>query len=173
MLQHKHWLTEFKTNIWKALKSLFYRMGFVQRICTRTKPEIAKKSKQDLMLYQHQILMLRCNLFPRRLSSFLTRRLITMLQSLISRSLFKQAITGTFGITCENKFLLMQLIYGGRPKEVSNEWNFLIRFRFSNTLESLKLLNESYTILLLSSSSSWVNIYTGWKFQFMYKYIYK
>ena len=61
-------------------------------------------------------------------------------------SSFKQAITATFGITYGNTFLPMPLIYKGKTKEVSHEWDSLSlstdEKHFSNTLESLKLLDE-------------------------------
>ena len=62
---------------------------------------------------------------------------------------YKQAITGTCGITLSNKFLLMQLIYGGKTAQSLRKFKFLESFclsanpkHFSNTTESLKLLDE-------------------------------
>ena len=67
----------------------------------------------------------------------------------ITGSSFKQAITATFGIICGNKFLPMQLIYGGKTERSISRVKFLDSFslsanekHFSNTLESLKLLGE-------------------------------
>ena len=60
-----------------------------------------------------------------------------------------QATTGTFGITLSNKFLPMQLIYGGKTAQSLPELKFPESFslnanpkHFSNTTESLKLLDE-------------------------------
>ena len=67
----------------------------------------------------------------------------------IHRSSYRQAITAVFGIIHDNHFLPMQLIYGGKtlqslprfkfPKSLSLNAN---EKHFSNTSESLKLLDE-------------------------------
>ena len=48
---------------------------------------------------------------------------------------YKQAITGTFGITLPNKFLQMQLIYGGKTAQN------LPKFKFP----------ESFLVLILNT----------------------
>ena len=62
---------------------------------------------------------------------------------------YKQAITGTFGITLSNKFLQMQLIYGGKTAQNLPKFKFPESFsfranpkHFSNKTESIKLLDE-------------------------------
>ena len=62
---------------------------------------------------------------------------------------YKQAITDTFGITLSNKFLPMQLIYGGKTAQSLPKFKFPESFslsanpkHFLNTTELLKLLNE-------------------------------
>ena len=65
---------------------------------------------------------------------------------------FKQAITATFGITFSDKFLPMQLIYGGKTKRSLPKVKFPDSFslsvnekHFSNTNESLKLIEDIIT----------------------------
>ena len=62
---------------------------------------------------------------------------------------FKESITATCGITYSGKFLLMQLIYKGKTQTSFLRVNFPSSFsssanskHFSNTQESLKLLDE-------------------------------
>ena len=62
---------------------------------------------------------------------------------------YKQAIAGTFGITLSNKFLPMQLIYGRKTAQSLPKFKFPESLslsanpkHFSNTTESLKLLDE-------------------------------
>jgi len=64
-------------------------------------------------------------------------------------SSYKQAITGTFGITLSNTFLPLQLIYSGKTAQSFPKFKFPELFslsanpkHFSNTTESLKLLDE-------------------------------
>ena len=134
-------------------------MGFANRTCTTSKPQISEKANKGAkLLYQHQILRYveEYSVSPSIILSF-NQHLWRMLQSLvkgskhvaITGSLFKQATTVTFGITCETKFLLIQLMNGARSKRsilwvkfpgsfwLSANWK-----HFSNTLESLKLLDE-------------------------------
>ena len=62
---------------------------------------------------------------------------------------YKQAITGTFDITLSNKFLPMQSIHGGKTAQSLPKFKFPELFslsanpkHFSNTMKSLKLLDE-------------------------------
>ena len=62
---------------------------------------------------------------------------------------YKQGITGTFGIILSKKFLPMQLIYAGKTAQSLPKFKFPESFslsanpkHFSNTAESLKLLDE-------------------------------
>ena len=66
---------------------------------------------------------------------------------------FKKAITTTFGITFSMKFLPMQLIYGGKTERSFPKVKFPDSFslsanekHFSNTQESLKLIEEIITL---------------------------
>ena len=67
----------------------------------------------------------------------------------IEGSTYKNAITATFGITWDNQFLPIQLIYGGKTLQSLPRFEFPRAFslsttekHFSNTTESLKLLDE-------------------------------
>ena len=145
-------------------KSLFHRMGFVKRTFTTSKPEIPEKAKMEAkLLYQHQIvsyveeysippsLILNFDQTPLKFAPVTNRTLSAKgsKHAAVTGSSFKQAITATFGITCENKFLPMQLIYGGKTERSIPRVKFPNSFslsanekHFSNTLESLKLLDE-------------------------------
>ena len=141
-------------------KGLFHRMGFVKRTCTTSKPEIPEKAKMEAkLLYQHQIvsyveeysippsLIVNFDQTPLKFAPVANRPLSAKgsKHTAITGSLFKQAITATFGITCENKFLPMQLIYGGKTERSIPKVKFSLSANekhFSNTLESLKLLDE-------------------------------
>ena len=145
-------------------KSLFHRMGFVKRTCTTSKPEIPEKAKMEAkLLYQHQIVSYveECSIPPPLIVNFdqtplkfapVANRTLSAKGSkhvAITGSSFKQAITATFGIICENKFLPMQLIYEGKTERSIPRVKFPNSFslstnekHFSNTLESLKLLDE-------------------------------
>jgi len=61
----------------------------------------------------------------------------------------KRCITGTFGITFTNKFLTIQLIYGGKTEQSLPRFKFLEGFstsvnptHYSNAKESIKLIEE-------------------------------
>ena len=61
----------------------------------------------------------------------------------------KRCIAGTFGITFTNKFLPVQLVYGGKTEQSLPRFKFPERFstsvnptRYSNATESIKLIEE-------------------------------
>ena len=67
----------------------------------------------------------------------------------ISGLSYRKALTETFGITYSNHFLPMQLIYGGKTQASYLKFKFPLSFslsanpkHISNTVESLKLINE-------------------------------
>ena len=67
----------------------------------------------------------------------------------VEGSTYKNAITATFGITYDNQFFLIQLIYGEKTLQRLPRFKFSKVFslsanekHFSNTTESLKLLDE-------------------------------
>ena len=75
---------------------------------------------------------------------------------------YKQAITGTFGITLSNKFLQMQLIYGGKTAQNLPKFKFPESFsfsanpkHFSNKTESIKLLDEIIILMLKTNPNDW------------------
>lgn len=66
---------------------------------------------------------------------------------------YKNAITATFGMTFDQKFLPMQVIYRGKTEESIPQFKFPDFFslnanekHFSNTHESLKLIDEIITL---------------------------
>ena len=108
-------------------KSLFQRMGFVRRAKTTSKPEIPERAKTEAALILHhqivdlvekhhipQSMVINIDQTPLKYASVSNQ---TMAQKgsnhvAIHGSTYKNAITATFGITYNNQFLPMQLIYG-------------------------------------------------------------
>ena len=149
------------------VKNLFHRMGFVKRTCTTSKPEIPEKAKMEAkLLYQYQIvsyveeysippwLILNFDQTPLKFAPVTNRTLSAKGSThvAITGSSFKQALTATFGITCANKFLLMELICRVKMERSIPRVKFHNSFslsanekHFSNMLESLKLLDEIVT----------------------------
>ena len=146
------------------VKSLFQRMGFVKRAKTTSKPEIPERAKSEAALILHHHIV---DLVERHhiLSSMVINIDQTLLkyapvsnQTLAKKgsnhvaihgSSYRQAIAATFGITNDNHFLPMQLIYGGKSLRSLPRFEFPKSFslsanekHFSNTSESLKLLDE-------------------------------
>ena len=75
----------------------------------------------------------------------------------IEGSTYKNAVTATFGITYDNRFLPIQLIYGGKTLQSLPRFEFPKAFslsanekHFSNTTESLKLLDEIVILYVTS-----------------------
>ena len=125
-------------------KSVFHRMGFVKRTCTTSKPEIPEKAKMEAkLLYQHQIvsyveeysippsLILNFDQTPLKFAPVASRTLSAKGSKhvAITGSSFEQTITATFGTACENKFLPMQLIFGGKMERIIPRVKFPNSFR--------------------------------------------
>ena len=145
-------------------KSLFARMGFVKRACTTALPEIPEGAKKEAQLiFHHEItslvekysippsLVVNIDQTPLKYAPVASRTIAKKNSKHIHVAGFsyKQAITGTFGITYSNLFLPMQLIYGGKTSQSLPKFKFPESFalsanpkHFSNTTESLRLLDE-------------------------------
>lgn len=145
-------------------QSLFRRMGFVKRMCTTSKPEIPDRAvKEAKLLFQHQIaslveehaippsLIMNFDQTPLKYAPVYSNSLAKKGSKhvAIAGGSFKEAITATFGATYANKFLPMQLIYKGKTQKSFPRVDFPTSFslsanekHFSNTQESLKLLDE-------------------------------
>ena len=145
-------------------KSLFRRMGFVKRAATTARPEIpAGARKEAELLFHHEIvskvekhkiphsMIINIDQTPSKFAPVATCTLAEKNSKHISifGSSDKKAITATFGITFTNKFLPMQLIYGGKTSQSFPKFKFPESFslsanpkHFSNTEESLKLLKD-------------------------------
>ena len=146
------------------VKRLFVRMGFVKRACTTARPEIPEGvRKESELIFHHEItslverysipstLSINIDQTPLKYAPVSSRTMATKNSKHVHVAGFsyKQAITGTFGITLSNKFLPMQLIYGGKTVQSLPKFKFPESFSlsanpkyFSNTTESLKLLDE-------------------------------
>ena len=114
-------------------KSLFARMGFVKRACTTALPEIPEGAKKEAQLiFHHEItslvekysippsLVVNIDQTPLKYAPVASQTIAKKNSKHIHVAGFsyKQAITGTFGITYSNLFLPMQLIYGGKSTKI-------------------------------------------------------
>ena len=148
-------------------KSLFRRMGFTKRACTTSKPEIPELAKKEAQLiFQHQIadlverhsipssLVMNFDQTPLKYAPVASQTLSRKgtKHVAIKGQSFRKAITATFGITFDQKFLPMQLIYGGKTEKSIPKVKFPESFslsanekHFSNTHESLKLIDKIIT----------------------------
>ena len=112
-------------------KSLFRHMGFKKRTFTTSKPEIHELAKKEAkLMFKHQIaevaerhsiplpLVMKFDQTPLKYAPMANQTLSRKGSKhvAIKGQSFKQAITATFGITFSDKFLPMQLIYGGKTK---------------------------------------------------------
>ena len=145
-------------------KSNIQRRGFVRRICTTGKVEIPEGAQRETgLLFHHEIvsyvetyqippsLVVNFDQTPSKYApvSSRTQAAKGSKHIVIAGFTYKQAITATFGITLANKFLPMQLIYGGKTAQSFPRFKFPDLFslsaspkHFSNTEESFKLLDE-------------------------------
>ena len=137
-------------------KSLFVRMGYTRRKATTAKLEWpAGLRKEAELLFYHEIvehvetndipdsLILNFDQTPYKYvpvaSTTLAKR--NSKQVSIKGSDDRRAITGTFTITLDGKFLGMQLIYGGKTNQSLPRFQFPENF-YSNEQESIKLIDE-------------------------------
>ena len=129
-------------------KSLFYSMGFVLNLI------LNGARKEEELLFHHKIpysIILNINQTPLKYAPVSTRTLAEKNSKHVSISGLsdKQVITATIGITFTNTYLPVQLIYGGNTSQSFPKFSFPDSFslsanpkHFSNTAESLKLLEE-------------------------------
>ena len=121
-------------------KSLFRRTGFVRRAKTTSKPEILERAKNEAaLILHHQIvdlvekyqisssMLINIDQTPLKYAPVSNQ---TMAQKgskhvAIKGSSYKNAITATFGITYDNQFLPIQLIYSGKTLQVCQDLSFL------------------------------------------------
>jgi len=139
-------------------------MGFKKRTKTTSKPEIPERAKTEAaIVMHHQIveyvekysippsMVINIDQTPLKYApvSNQTMEKQGAKHVPIQGSGYKNAITATFGITYDNQFLPMQLIYGGKTSQSFPKFKFPDSFslsanekHYSNTTESLKLLDE-------------------------------
>ena len=155
-------LIDLEQTFWA--KSLFSRMGFVKRAATTSRPDVPAGARREAeLIFHHEIvekvekhkippsLILNIDQTPSKFAPTSSRTLAAKSSKHVSitGSSYKQAITATFGISFSKVFLPMQLIYGGKTAQSFPRFNFPNSFslsanpkHFSNTQESLKLLDE-------------------------------
>ena len=124
-------------------------MGFKKRTCTTPRPEVPEHVEH------HSIplpLVMNFNQTPLKYAPVANQTLSRKGSKhvAIKGQFFKQAVT--FGITFSDKFLPMQLIYGGKTKRSLPKVKFPDSFsltvnkkHFSNTNELLKLIEDIIT----------------------------
>ena len=145
-------------------RSLFHRIGFVRRAGTTGKVEIPADEKKEAELpFLRQIVN---NVEKFQIPSSLVLNLdytnskyvslgkTTMAEKgsnsvPISGLSDKRSMTTTFTLILNGKFLLMQLIYGGKTNQNLAKFEFHVGFslsanpkHYSNTAESIKLIKE-------------------------------
>ena len=145
-------------------KSLFVRMCFVKRACTTAWPEINEGARKEAkLIFHHEItslvekysilltLVINIDQTPLKYALLSSRTMATKncKHVHVDGYSYKQVITGTFSITLSNKFLPMHLIYVEKTAKSLPKFKFPESFSlsgspkyFSNTTESLKLLDE-------------------------------
>lgn len=145
-------------------KSLFKRMGFVNRRKTSSKvdiPDDARKEIEYIFLHdivslveEHKIpesLILNLDQTPSKYvpvgNSTLAKKGASCV--VIAGSADKRCITATFSVTLSGEFLPMQLIYGGKTTQSIPRFAFPKGFclsanvsHFSNTAESIRLFEK-------------------------------
>ena len=139
-------------------------MGFMRQAKTTSRSEIPERAKNEaaLILYHQIVNLVEKHQIP---SSMFTNIDQTPLKYApvsnplmaqnrskhvaIEGSTYKNAITATFGITCDNQFLPIQLIYGGKTLQSLPRFEFPKAFllstkkkHFGNSTESLKFIDE-------------------------------
>ena len=145
-------------------KNFFIRMGYVQRRNTSSKVEIPEKAQKEIEYQFHYDIISKVEKY--NIPDLLTMNLDQTPSYLVPCKKFtmakkgsnnvtmhgcndKRTITGTFVITLSGEFLSMQLIYGSKTLQSLPRYQFPQSFSlsvnpmlYSNTTESLKLLNE-------------------------------
>ena len=136
----------------------------MKRVCTITRPEIPKGAcKEAELIFHHEIvsmvenysippsLVINVNQTPLKYAAVSSQTMAAKNSKHIhvARFPYKQAVTGTFGITLSASFLPMQLINGRKTVQSFPKFKIHETFSltanpkpFSNMEESLKLLKE-------------------------------
>ena len=145
-------------------KSLFKCMGFVRRMKTSSKVSIPDGAKKEIeFLFHHEIVSLieehdiPCSMITNidqtplkyvPTGNFTLTAKGSMTVTMEGGS-DKRYITGTFGITLTNKFLPIQLIYGGKTEQSLPQFKFPEGFstsanptHYSNATKSIKLIEQ-------------------------------
>ena len=142
----------------------FRRMGSVRRVKTTSKPEKPNRPKNEAaLILHHQIfnlvekyqipssMLINIDETPLKYASVSNQRIAPKGSKyiVVEGSTYKNAITATFGITYDNQYFLIQLIYGEKTLQRLPRFKFskvlslsANEKHFSNTTESLKLLDE-------------------------------
>ena len=153
---------DLEKTLW--IKSLFHRMGFVKWSATTGKPVIPDGTKKEAgLLYHHQIikfveehdipssLVMKFDQTPLKYSPVSSQTLAKRGSKHVSISgaTYRKLLTATSGISLDNKFLPVQLIYGGKTQQslpkvnVPKEFSLSVNEKhFSNTQESLKFIED-------------------------------
>ena len=146
------------------VQSLFQRMGFKRRMRTIRKVKIPEGARKKVeLLYLHDIvLIVKYHDIPSHLVMNLDQTSLKYVPAMnhttakknsssvsIIWSSDKRSITGTFIVTLDGQFLLMQLIYGRKTLKSLPNLEFPDSFslsgnpkHFSNTQESIKVVTE-------------------------------
>ena len=157
-------------------KSLFRRMGFVKRAATTARPEITEGARKEAeLIFHHEIvskiekhkiphsMVINIDQTPSKHAPVSSRTLAPRNAKHVSifGSSDKRAITATFGITLDNSFLPMQLIYGGKTNQSLPKFKFPSSFslsvnekHFSNTNESITLIEDVIVPYVVSQRKS-------------------
>ena len=139
-------------------------MGFVRRMKTSFKVSIPDGARKEIeFLFHHEIVSLieehdiPCsmiiNIDQTPLKYVPTGNFTLAAKASTTATMeggsYKRCITGTFGITFTNKFLPIQLIYGGKTEQSLPQFKFPEGFstslnptHYSNVTESIKLIEE-------------------------------
>ena len=125
-------------------------MGFVKRACTTARPEIPEGAKKEgQLIFHHEItslvkkysippsLVVNIDQTPLKYAPVASRTMgkKNSKHFHVADFSYKQAITGTFGITFSNFFLPMQLIYGGKTSQSLPKFKFPESFALSANLK--------------------------------------
>ena len=165
---------DFAKSSWA--KSLFRCMGFVKRAVTTARPEITEGARKEAELIFHReivskvekhkiphSMVINIDQTPLKYAPVSSQTLSARNSKHVNiyGSSDKRAITATFGITLNNSFLPMQLIYGGKTAQSLPKFEFSSSFslsvnlaHFSNTKESISLIEDVIIPYVVSQRKS-------------------
>ena len=165
---------DFAKSSWA--KSLFRCMGFVKCAVTTARPEITEAARKEAeLIFHHEIvskvekhkiphsMVINIDQTPLKYVPVSSRTLSARNSKHVSiyGSSDKRAITATFGITLNNSFLPMQLIYGRKTAQSLPKFEFSSSFslsvnlaHFSNTKESISLIEDVIIPYVVSQRKS-------------------